>query len=221
MSDSPTEIHRIEINFPCAVDLPPGFDHVLMALADAICSAWELAHPGHVMWASGVGAKPIWREPEEPDFDDSVFCIDCATREETLEEKTKRERRAERIAKILSAIKTDPVAAGKELAESLVRNAAIASEIATTIQKAAAGLSRFLVAYQDVGAPQTQPGMASWTIVAEPFDTLEEAMSIPNPQNGWGILHVVGDMIRVVRLRTSDGWIEELSIPETPTDTMH
>ena len=86
------KVQRIEINFPATVEMPSGFEHIVMSYADAICSAWEAANKGKVMWAAGVGAKVIWKEPEEPDYDDSVFCIDCAMRDESPKEKDKRER---------------------------------------------------------------------------------------------------------------------------------
>jgi DNA-directed RNA polymerase subunit RPC12/RpoP len=37
-------------------------------------------HPDKVMWLFGRGSKPLWREPEEPDWDDSIYCIEIAER---------------------------------------------------------------------------------------------------------------------------------------------
>lgn len=34
-----------------------------------------------VHWAAGTGSKPTWRDPEDPEWDDSVFFIECCARE--------------------------------------------------------------------------------------------------------------------------------------------
>jgi hypothetical protein len=44
------------------------------------------------MRAAGIGAKPVWREPEEPWFDNSVFHIDVTEREASERELKRRER---------------------------------------------------------------------------------------------------------------------------------
>ena len=51
-----------------------------------LCKAWEADNPGFIMWPAGHGSKVLWREPEEPDFDDSVLSIDVASREATEKE---------------------------------------------------------------------------------------------------------------------------------------
>lgn len=74
-------IRRIEISFPVSVELPPGFERVLIDLVDMVCQSYVRDHPTRTMWPAGVGAKPLWREPEEPEFDAETFQIECAERE--------------------------------------------------------------------------------------------------------------------------------------------
>jgi hypothetical protein len=78
-----SRIQRIEINFPVPVEFPDGFEQALSALIGMICEKYERENPTKVMWTAGHGNKPIWNEPKEPEFDDSVYCIDVAEREDT------------------------------------------------------------------------------------------------------------------------------------------
>lgn len=93
-----SKISRIEISFPVPVELPDGWERVLMAMVDMTCNNYQKANPDRVMWPAGVGSKPRWSQadaaflgqapdpaaPEggEPTFDDSVLVIDCAERED-------------------------------------------------------------------------------------------------------------------------------------------
>lgn len=76
-----SKVVKIEISFPVAVDLPPGWERALDGLVDMVCEKYEEEHPDRVMWPAGHGGKMLWREPEEPDVDMSVFAIDVAERE--------------------------------------------------------------------------------------------------------------------------------------------
>ena len=89
---------RIEITFPCAVELPEGFERALDGLVNMVCEKYEREHPTEVMWCAGHGSKPTFSQrdaaflgeptdanaPEtgEPTFDDSVFQISVACRED-------------------------------------------------------------------------------------------------------------------------------------------
>lgn len=75
------KIRKIEIDFPFMVELPPGFDRALSEFVNLVCERYEEQHPDRVMWPAGHGSKPLWREPEEPEFDDSIYHIDVAERE--------------------------------------------------------------------------------------------------------------------------------------------
>lgn len=86
------EICTIEINFAAPVDFPPGFEQALDALIGMVCKAYEIKHPDRTMWPAGFGAKPIWREPEEPAFDGSVYHINVAEREASERELQRRAR---------------------------------------------------------------------------------------------------------------------------------
>ena len=70
------KIRKIEIVFPVEIVMPKGFYRTLEALVDMACEKYESENPNRTMWPSGIGSKPIWREPEEPDFDDSIFQIE-------------------------------------------------------------------------------------------------------------------------------------------------
>ena len=80
------KINKIEIVFPCDVELPRGFEQVLSCLVDMVCKKYEAENKTRVMWPAGHGSKPLWREPEEPEWDDSVFSIEVAEREATEKE---------------------------------------------------------------------------------------------------------------------------------------
>lgn len=75
------KISSIEVTFPVPVELPPGWEQALSALVGMVCEHYEQQHPMRTMWASGHGAKILWREPHEPDFDDEVLSINVAERE--------------------------------------------------------------------------------------------------------------------------------------------
>lgn len=77
---------RIEIDFLSPVDFPDGWERALDGLLSIVCKAWEADNPGHVMWVAGVGGKPIWNEPNEPDFDMSILSIEVYAREATEKE---------------------------------------------------------------------------------------------------------------------------------------
>jgi hypothetical protein len=89
-----SKLQKIEISFPVAVELPPGWERALDALVDMVCERYEEAHPGRTMWPAGYGSKPIWREPQEPEWDDSVYLIEVAEREAHPKELERRARRA-------------------------------------------------------------------------------------------------------------------------------
>ena len=81
------KIEKIEIEFPFPVKLPKGFDQTLSALINMVCEKYQEDHPGRRMWPAGHGAKPLWREPEEPEFDNNIFHISIAEREASPKER--------------------------------------------------------------------------------------------------------------------------------------
>ncbi len=86
-----SKLQKIEISFPVGIDLPPGWDRTLDALVGMICEQYEEDNPTRVMWPAGQGAKPLWREPQEPDWDTSVYYIEVAEREAYPKEIERRE----------------------------------------------------------------------------------------------------------------------------------
>jgi hypothetical protein len=70
----------IEITFPVPVEFPEGFFQVLDRLVNMVCEKYEAENPTRTMWPCGHGSKPIWREPEEPLFDESVYQISVSER---------------------------------------------------------------------------------------------------------------------------------------------
>lgn len=84
------KIQKIEVEFPFSVELLPGFTELLATTVSLICKKYEAENPDRVMWPAGHGSKPIWREPEEPEFDDSIYHISVAEREASPNERRKR-----------------------------------------------------------------------------------------------------------------------------------
>jgi hypothetical protein len=82
-----TKIHHIEINFPVPIEMPPGFEQALVGLVEIITKQYEKENPDRIMWPAGSGNKILWREPQEPDMDPDVYCIDVAEREKSEKEK--------------------------------------------------------------------------------------------------------------------------------------
>lgn len=74
--------HKIEIVFPVGIDFPDGFEQALDSLINMVCEQYQRENPTQVMWTSGHGSMPIWNEPHEPTFDDSVYQIEVAERED-------------------------------------------------------------------------------------------------------------------------------------------
>lgn len=77
----------VEITFPVSVDLPDGWDRVLVDLVDMACKHWQSQNPTMVMWPAGIGSKmltnPYAMSDDEPmKFDDSIFAVDCSARED-------------------------------------------------------------------------------------------------------------------------------------------
>lgn len=72
------KVRKIEIDFPFMVELPPGFSRALSEFVNLVCKRYEERHPDRAMWPAGHGSKPLWREPEEPGFDESIYHIDVA-----------------------------------------------------------------------------------------------------------------------------------------------
>lgn len=78
------KVRKIEIEFPFKVELPPGFIRALSEFVNLICEKYQVENPDRVMWPAGQGSKPLWREPEEPEFDDDIFHIEIAEREKLM-----------------------------------------------------------------------------------------------------------------------------------------
>lgn len=72
-------IKRIEVQFGIPVELTGEEMRQLQQIVNAAARRSET--PTIVHWAAGCGSKSLWREPEEPDWDDSIFFIECCARE--------------------------------------------------------------------------------------------------------------------------------------------
>jgi hypothetical protein len=79
------KIRRIEITFAVPVELTTREMQDLNRIANN--AARRSQTPELVHWAAGCGSKPIWNEPHEPTWDDTVFSIDCCARERYETEK--------------------------------------------------------------------------------------------------------------------------------------
>ena len=89
------KIKKVEVDFPVPVELPLGWEQALDALVGMVCKQYEAEHPTQSMWPAGYGSKPLWREPKEPEFDESVFYIQVAEREASERELARRARQRE------------------------------------------------------------------------------------------------------------------------------
>ena len=87
------KVQKIIIEFPFPVQLPKGFEQALSSFVNLVCSKYEEEYPGRVMWPAGHGSKPIWDEPNEPDFDDTIFCIEVCEREEIIKPENRRKKK--------------------------------------------------------------------------------------------------------------------------------
>ena len=78
-------IHKIQIDFPCEVDFPDGFERELDALINKVCKKYEKENPTRTMWPSGQGSMPVgnWMlgGPDPVDFDDTIYYIEVAERD--------------------------------------------------------------------------------------------------------------------------------------------
>lgn len=83
-------ISLIEVIFPEPVELSAEHQHRLVSLIGEITESYEAAHPDRVMWPAGIGGRPSGLWSDEPDFDMSVFQIDCCERERFEGEKRTR-----------------------------------------------------------------------------------------------------------------------------------
>lgn len=92
------KVTQIEIQFPCPVELPEGWERALDGLIDIVCKQYQREHPKEVMWPSGHGSKPTFSKADaaflgkpatpdapdtgEPTWDDSIYQISVACRED-------------------------------------------------------------------------------------------------------------------------------------------
>lgn len=78
------KVQTIVVQFPMNVELPPGFERVLLSLVGMVCDAYEKANPYRTMWSSGIGGMPneqaIHCDDHENMFDMSVFHIGVSER---------------------------------------------------------------------------------------------------------------------------------------------
>jgi hypothetical protein len=78
-------ISRIEVQFAVPVELT---DREMQDIHRIVNNAARRSQtPELIHWAAGTGSKPIWRKPQEPEWDDSVFFIECCARERYETEK--------------------------------------------------------------------------------------------------------------------------------------
>lgn len=78
-------IRRIEVNFAVPTPITDDQMRAIHEIVGDMCDATETAEMVH--WPAGAGSKPLWREPLEPEWDDSVYCITTCARERYETEK--------------------------------------------------------------------------------------------------------------------------------------
>ena len=77
------KVNKIEICFPCDVELPDGWERAMDSMVGMVCQKYQRANPDTVMWPAGHGSKPIYNDSTEPCFDDSVYQIEVFARKDT------------------------------------------------------------------------------------------------------------------------------------------
>jgi hypothetical protein len=92
------KIQKIEVVFPVPVEVPPGFSRLLEGVVGMVCEKYKAENPERSMWVFGVGSKPLFQEPLEPKWDDSIYFIEVAERE--ADERTKELRRRQMASAI-------------------------------------------------------------------------------------------------------------------------
>jgi hypothetical protein len=80
------KIKRIEIDFPCMVELPGGFERSLYELVHTVCAQYEKENPKMVMWVFGYGCKPLTNpfmlgKDEVMECDDEILYLEVSARE--------------------------------------------------------------------------------------------------------------------------------------------
>jgi len=78
-------LRKIEISFPCDVELPNPLYREMFEWLEKVCRHYETTHPGRVMWPFGFGSKIVggsiyFDGPMQ--FDDSTLSVECAERED-------------------------------------------------------------------------------------------------------------------------------------------
>lgn len=106
------QLQKLEISFPCTVDVPEEVIRKIDALVGEVCELYETQNPTRIMWPAGHGSKINWsrmdaaflgrpaepnaKESGEPDFDDSIYEISVSEREAYEGEREKRQARRQR-----------------------------------------------------------------------------------------------------------------------------
>jgi hypothetical protein len=108
------QLQKLEISFPCTVDVPEEIIREIDALVGKVCELYEAQNPTRIMWPAGHGWKINWsrmdaaflgrpaepnaKESGEPDYDDSIYEISVSEREAYEGEREKRQARRQRVA---------------------------------------------------------------------------------------------------------------------------
>lgn len=95
--DQAGPVRGIEVRFAMPVNVTRDQERRLRDLVEEIIEHPSNQPEGGVHWLAGYGSKPIWNEPQEPDFDNDTLFMESAARpfvseEEGAKEKKRRER---------------------------------------------------------------------------------------------------------------------------------
>lgn len=132
----------IEVSFPAPVHISSDQTRRLVDLVNEICDGYEDRHSDRVMWAAGIGGRPLnIHDDDLLDFDMSVLAIDCYERERFGSEKRRtRIRPADQDRLIAEAVEAERERCAK-VAEGFDDGAAdnLASEAAKVVAAAIRG----------------------------------------------------------------------------------
>lgn len=99
------KIRTIEISFDAEVNLPDGFHRALDGLVGMVCAQYQKENPSRVMWPAGGGCKPLsgFFGGDGPMFDETVYIVECAEREDLYGENEHNPQREELREKLRAA----------------------------------------------------------------------------------------------------------------------
>lgn len=74
-------VTRFEVQFPFPVEFTREEQRALHDFFGAMCKRLQDQRPGEVVWLSGMGSAPIWKNGDIAGFDDEAYSFHITSRE--------------------------------------------------------------------------------------------------------------------------------------------